>query len=71
MPTNREPFAALAFKVVSDPYVGRLVYLRVYSGKLNAGSTVLNPVKGQKERVGKLLRMYANRREEMQVSRGR
>jgi elongation factor G len=59
------PFAALAFKVVSDPYVGRLVYLRVYSGRLNAGSTALNTVKGQKERVGKLLRMYANRREEV------
>ncbi len=59
------PFAALAFKVVSDPYVGRLVYVRVYSGRLNAGSTVLNSVKGQKERVGKLLRMYANRREEV------
>jgi elongation factor G len=60
-----KPFAALAFKVVSDPYVGRLVYLRVYSGRLKAGSTVLNSVKGRKERVGKLLRMYANRREEV------
>jgi len=59
------PFAALAFKVVADPYVGRLVYLRVYSGRLNTGSQVLNSVKGQKERVGKLLRMYANRREEL------
>lgn len=59
------PFAALAFKVVSDPYVGRLVYLRVYSGRLKVGSAVLNSVKGQKERAGKLLRMYANRREEM------
>jgi elongation factor G len=61
-----EPFAALAFKVVSDPYVGRLVYLRAYSGKLTVGSAVLNPVKGRKERAGKLLRMYANHREEMQ-----
>ncbi len=60
-----QPFAALAFKVVSDPHVGRLVYLRVYSGRLNAGSTVLNPVKGRKERPSKLLRMYANRREEI------
>jgi elongation factor G len=60
-----KPFAALAFKVVSDPYVGRLVYLRAYSGRLNAGSSVLNSVKGRKERVGKLLRMYANRREEL------
>ncbi|MGC9335551.1 MAG: elongation factor G, partial [Anaerolineae bacterium] len=50
----------------SDPYVGRLVYVRVYSGRLKAGSTVLNSVKGQKERVGKLLRMYANRREEIE-----
>jgi elongation factor G len=62
-----KPFAALAFKVVSDPYVGRLVYLRVYSGRIKAGSTVLNSVKGQKERVGKLLRMYANRREELEL----
>jgi elongation factor G len=60
-----KPFAALAFKVVSDPYVGRLVYLRVYSGRLNAGSQVLNSAKGRRERVGKLLRMYANRREEI------
>jgi elongation factor G len=60
-------FAALAFKVVADPYVGRLVYLRVYSGRLQAGSTVLNSVKGKRERAGKLLRMYANRREEVKV----
>jgi elongation factor G len=64
-PDVSRPFAALAFKVVSDPYVGRLVYVRVYSGKLNAGSTVLNSAKGERERVGKLLRMYANRREEI------
>jgi len=60
-------FAALAFKVVADPYMGRLVYLRVYSGQLQAGSTVLNSVKGKRERAGKLLRMYANRREEVKV----
>jgi elongation factor G len=60
-----KPFAALAFKVVSDPFVGRLVYLRIYSGRVRAGSTVLNSVKGRRERVGKLLRMYANRREEL------
>ncbi len=60
-----KPFAALIFKVVSDPYVGRLVYLRVYSGRLKVGSTVLNTVKGRKERTSKLLRMYANRREEL------
>ena len=60
-------FAGLAFKVVADPYMGRLVYLRVYSGQLQAGSTVLNSVKGKRERAGKLLRMYANRREEVKV----
>jgi elongation factor G len=64
-PDPSKPFAGLVFKVVSDPYVGRLVYLRVYSGKLKAGGTVLNTVKGERERVGKLLRMYANRREEI------
>jgi len=61
------PLAALAFKVVADPYVGRLVYLRVYSGRLNVGSAVLNPTRQRKERTGKLLRMYANRREEVQT----
>lgn len=62
---DARPFAALAFKVVSDPYVGRLVYLRVYSGRARAGGQVFNSVKGRKERLGKLLRMYANRREEV------
>jgi len=60
-----KPFAALVFKVVSDPYVGRLVYLRIYSGRLKVGSAVLNPLSGKKERPSKLLRMYANRREEI------
>ena len=60
-----KPFAALVFKVVSDPYVGRLVYLRAYSGRLKVGGAVLNTVKGKRERIGKLLRMYANRREEL------
>jgi elongation factor G len=60
-----KPFAALVFKVVSDPYVGRLVYLRAYSGRLRVGSAVLNSVKGKRERIGKILRMYANRREEI------
>jgi elongation factor G len=64
-PDESRPFAALAFKVVSDPYVGRLVYLRAYSGRLKVGSSVLNPVKGKKERISKLLQMYANRREEI------
>jgi elongation factor G len=60
-----KPFAALVFKVVSDPYVGRLVYLRAYSGRLKVGSAVLNSVKGKRERIAKVLRMYANRREEL------
>ena len=59
------PLAALAFKVASDPYVGRLVYVRVYSGKLKVGSSVYNPRKGQTERIGKLLRMFARDREEI------
>jgi elongation factor G len=63
------PFSALAFKVVSDPFVGRLVYLRAYSGRLKAGSSVLNSTKGRKERIGKVLQMYANRREEIPVIR--
>jgi elongation factor G len=59
------PFCALAFKLVADPYVGRLAYLRVYSGHLKTGDTVYNPVRGQRERFGRLLRMHANHREEM------
>jgi elongation factor G len=62
---DKEPFAALAFKIVADPFVGRLAYIRVYSGKLNAGSYVLNAVKGDKERVARILRMHANHREEV------
>jgi elongation factor G len=60
-----DPFAALVFKIVSDPYVGRLAYLRVYSGGLKAGSRAYNATKDRKERVGRLLRMHANHREEM------
>ena len=59
------PFTALAFKVVTDPFVGRLVYLRVYSGRMKASAQVLNSVREQKERLGRLLRMHANRREEL------
>ena len=59
-----EPFAALAFKVVSDPYVGRLVYFRVYSGSMKAGSSVYNPSKGVRERMGRIMFMHANHREE-------
>lgn len=65
-PVNDDaPFAALAFKVVSDPFVGRLVYFRVYSGKVKEGETVFNATSGKKERLGRLLLMRANRREEM------
>jgi elongation factor G len=59
-----EPFAALAFKIMSDPYVGKLTYFRVYSGKLTAGSNVLNATKDKKERVGRILQMHANHRED-------
>ncbi len=60
-----EPLSCLVFKIVSDPYVGRLGYLRVYSGELRSGSTVNNVTSNKKERIGRLLRMYANRREEV------
>jgi elongation factor G len=60
-----QPFSALAFKIVSDPHVGRLAYVRVYSGKLTSGSYTYNSTKGERERVGRLLRMHANHREEV------
>ncbi len=60
-----EPFSALAFKIVSDPHVGRLAYVRVYSGQMSSGSYVQNSTKDQRERVGRLLRMHANHREEI------
>jgi elongation factor G len=63
-PDDSEPFAALAFKIMSDPYVGKLTYFRVYSGKLAAGSQVLNVTKDRKERVGRVLQMHANHRED-------
>jgi elongation factor G len=65
-PSDDEPFAALAFKVMADPYVGKLTYFRVYSGKLQAGGRVLNSVTGRTERVGRILMMHANHREEVQ-----
>ena len=64
-PSADDPFSALVFKIVTDPYIGRLAYIRVYSGKLNAGSTVHNANKGRKERVGRLLQMHADKREEI------
>ena len=60
------PFASLAFKIVADPYVGRLAYFRVYSGKAATGSTAFNSTRGERERFGRLLRMHANRREEIE-----
>jgi elongation factor G len=62
-----EPFAALAFKIMSDPYVGKLTYFRVYSGTLGAGSPVLNATKDKKERIGRLLQMHANHREDKEA----
>jgi elongation factor G len=66
-PDETEPLVALAFKIVSDPFVGRLDYIRVYSGALRSGMAVINANKGRKERVGRLLRMYANRREDIEA----
>jgi elongation factor G len=66
---DNEKFAALAFKIMTDPYVGQLTFLRVYSGVLNSGDTVYNPVKGKKERIGRLLQMHANEREEIKEVR--
>ncbi len=64
-PSDSEPFTALAFKVMTDPFVGKLTFFRVYSGTLKSGSYVLNSTKGQKERVGRILQMHANHREEI------
>ncbi|MDD5702365.1 MAG: elongation factor G, partial [Dehalococcoidales bacterium] len=64
-PRDDAPFVALAFKVVTDPYMGRLVYLRVYSGTLESGATVLNSTRDKKERIGRILLMHANHREEI------
>ncbi len=70
-PEAKEPFSAFAFKIMSDPFVGQLTFLRVYSGTLNAGSYVYNSTKGTKERVGRLLKMHANKREDIkEVSAG-
>ena len=64
-PSDSEPLAALAFKIATDPHLGKLTYVRVYSGRLEAGSQVLNSVKDRKERIGKIYRMHANKREEI------
>ena len=63
--SDDEPFAALAFKIMTDPFVGKLAYFRVYSGTLNSGSYILNATKGKKERVGRILQMHANKRAEL------
>ena len=67
--SDDEPFAALAFKIATDPFVGTLTFFRVYSGVLNSGDSVLNPVKDRKERVGRILQMHANSREEIKEVR--
>jgi elongation factor G len=64
-----EPFAALAFKIMTDPYVGQLTFFRVYSGVVNTGDTIFNSVKGRKERLGRILQMHANQREELKEVR--
>jgi len=64
-PSDSEPFAALAFKIMTDPHLGKLTYIRVYSGRLQTGTQVLNSVKDRKERIGKIYRMHANKREEI------
>jgi elongation factor G len=64
-----EPFAALAFKIATDPFVGNLTFFRVYSGVLNSGDTILNPVKGRKERIGRILQMHSNDRKEIKEVR--
>ena len=64
---DNEPFAALAFKVMTDPYVGRITFFRVYSGQINAGSSVLNATKGKRERMGRILQMHANHREDIET----
>ncbi|MDR4651738.1 MAG: elongation factor G [Nitrosomonas sp.] len=66
---DNEPFSALAFKVATDPYVGQLIFFRVYSGVVNSGDTVYNPVKSRKERIGRILQMHANQREEIKEVR--
>ncbi|HJP05683.1 MAG: elongation factor G [Gammaproteobacteria bacterium] len=67
--SDDEPFAALAFKIATDPFVGNLTFFRVYSGVLNSGDTIYNPVKGKKERIGRILQMHSNDREEIKEVR--
>ena len=66
---DNEKFSALAFKIMTDPFVGQLIFFRVYSGTINSGDTVYNPIKGKKERLGRILQMHANQREEIKEVR--
>jgi elongation factor G len=68
-PADDEPFSALAFKIMTDPFVGQLVFFRVYSGVINSGDTVYNAIKGRKERIGRILQMHANQREDIKEVR--
>src|SRR5204862_6161111 len=63
--SDDEPFAGLAFKIMTDPYVGQLIFFRVYSGVVQSGDSIYNPIKHKKERIGRLLQMHANQREEI------
>jgi len=65
--SDEEPFAGLAFKIMTDPYVGQLTFLRVYSGTLNSGDSVYNATRQKKERIGRILKMHANKREEIKA----
>lgn len=67
-PDDKDPFSALAFKITTDPFVGRLTYIRVYSGQIEAGSYAMNTVEGKRERFGRLLQMHANKREDLKVA---
>lgn len=67
--SDDEPFAGLAFKIATDPFVGQLIFFRVYSGVVSTGDTIYNPIKGRKERIGRLLQMHANQREEIKEVR--
>ena len=67
--SDEEPFAGLAFKIATDPFVGQLIFFRVYSGVVSTGDTIYNPIKGRKERIGRLLQMHANQREEIKEVR--
>ena len=68
-PSDDAPFAGLAFKIMTDPFVGQLIFFRVYAGVVNSGDTIYNPVKGRKERIGRILQMHANTREEIKEVR--